>query len=136
MQELFPRKRKDFFRKYRISIIKTTNVLRKDETIMKNKCSVTISDLQISVHTDYDQAYVDELAKTASAQMEELLRASRYYSKLDAALLLLLDLNDRNARLEAENAKMKREMESMKLDVEILRIENEKLTGDTADKTK
>ena len=103
---------------------------------MKNKCSVTISDLQISVHTDYDQAYVDALAETATEQLDELLKTSRYYSKLDAALLLLLDLNDKNARLEAENAKMKREMESMKLDVEILRIENEKLTGTPADKAK
>ena len=103
---------------------------------MKNKCSVTISDLQISVHTDYDQSYVEALAETATAQMEELLHTSRYYSKLDAALLLLLDLNDKNARLEAENAKMKREMESMRLDVEILRIENEKLTDSSADRTK
>ena len=96
---------------------------------MKNKCQITISGMQLTVHTDYDQGYVDALAENVTEHMDEILKASRLSSKLDAALLLLLDLTDRNARMEAENAKMKKELESMRLDLEIQKIENEKLSG-------
>ncbi len=96
---------------------------------MKNKCQVKISGMQLNVHTDYEQDFVDALAENVTERLEEVLRASRYYSKLDAALLLLLDLTDQNARMEAEVAKLKREAESLRLDLEIQKIENEKLTG-------
>ena len=97
---------------------------------MKNKCNVSISGLSLSVHTDYEQEAVEALAKAVSERMAEILQASRYSSKLDAALLLLLELTDKNTRLEAENGKLKREMESLRLDLEIQRIENEKLTAE------
>ena len=96
---------------------------------MKNKLNVTISGMQMTVNTDYDQAQVNLLADDISEKMEALLKTSRYYSKLDAALLLLLDLTDRNRRLEAESAAMKKKVETMALDLEIQRIENEKLAG-------
>ena len=97
---------------------------------MKNKCQITISGLQLTVHTDYEQDYVNALAENVTEQMEDILKVSRYYSKLDASLLLLLDLTDKNARMEAENAKLKRELESLRLDLEIQKIENEKLSAD------
>ncbi|MBQ7301217.1 MAG: cell division protein ZapA [Clostridia bacterium] len=97
---------------------------------MKNKCSITISGLQLTVHTDYEDAFVSALADNVTEQMDAILQASPYSSKLDAALLLLLDLTDQNARLEAENGKLKRELETMRLDLEIQRIENEKLSAD------
>lgn len=97
---------------------------------MKNKCNITISGLQLTVHTDYEQTFVDALAENVSEQLDAILQASPYSSKLDAALLLLLDLTDRNARLEAENGKYKRDLETLRLDLEIQRIENEKLSAD------
>ena len=97
---------------------------------MKNKCNITISGLQLTVHTDYEDAFVNALADNVTEQMDAILHASPYSSKLDAALLLLLDLTDRNARLEAENGKLKRDLETMRLDLEIQRIENEKLTAE------
>ena len=100
---------------------------------MKNKCNVTISGLQLTVHTDYEQDFVNALAENVTEQLEGILQVSRYSSKLDAALLLLLDLTDQNARLEAENAKLKRELESVRLDLEIQRIENEKLSAEDSD---
>lgn len=102
---------------------------------MKNKYPITISGMQLTIHTDYDEAFVNALAENVSAGMDEILKASPYTSKLDAALLLLLDLTDKNARLEAENAKMKRELESVRLDLEIQKIENEKLSGAPARET-
>ncbi len=96
---------------------------------MKNKCQIQISGMQLIVHTDYEQDFVEALAESVTDRLDEILKASRYYSKLDASLLLLLDLTDQNARMEAENAKLKRELESMRLDLEIQKIENEKLSG-------
>ncbi len=96
---------------------------------MKNKCPINISGIQLTVHTDYEQDFVDALAENVTARLDEISRGSRYYSKLDTALLLLLDMTDQNARMEAENAKLKREVESLRLDLEIQKIENEKLSG-------
>lgn len=97
---------------------------------MKNKCSINISGIQLTVHTDYEDAFVNALAENVTEQMDAILQASPRSSKLDAALLLLLDLTDQNARMEAENGKLKRELETLRLDLEIQRIENEKLTAD------
>jgi len=97
---------------------------------MKNKCNINISGIQLTVHTDYEDAFVNALAENVTEQLDAILQAAPYSSKLDAALLLLLDLTDRNARLEAENGKFKRELETMRLDLEIQRIENEKLSAD------
>ena len=98
---------------------------------MKNKWNVEIGGMQLTVHTDYEESYVKELAESASAALEEVLQASRRSSKLDAALLLLLDKFDENKRLEAENGKLKHELESVKLDLEIATIEKEKLANKT-----
>lgn len=97
---------------------------------MKNKCTITISGIQLTVHTDYEEAFVNALAENVSGQMDSVLQASPYSSKLDAALLLLLDMTDRCAHLESENGKLKRDLETMRLDLEIQRIENEKLTAE------
>jgi len=97
---------------------------------MKNKCNITISGLQLTVHTDYEKEFVEALAENVTEQLDAILQASPYSSKLDAALLLLLDLTDRNARLEAENGKFKRDLETLRLDLEIQRIENEKLSAE------
>ena len=97
---------------------------------MKNKCSINISGIQLTVHTDYEDAFVGALAENVTEQMNAILQASPRSSKLDAALLLLLDLTDQNARMEAENGRLKRELETLRLDLEIHRIENEKLTAD------
>ena len=94
---------------------------------MKNKFPITISGMQLTVHTDYEQEFVDALAENVTEQLDDILKTSRYYSKLDAALLLLLDCTDQKARLEAENSKLKRELETMRLDLEIQKMENEKL---------
>ena len=97
---------------------------------MKNKCSITISGIKLTVHTDYEDAFVNALAENVTEQLDGILQASPYSSKLDAALLLLLDMTDQNARMEAENARLKRELETLRLDLEIQRIENEKLTAE------
>ena len=97
---------------------------------MKNKCNITISGLQLTVHTDYEKEFVEALAENVTEQLDAILQASPYSSKLDAALLLLLDLTDRNARLETENGKFKRDLETLRLDLEIQRIENEKLSAE------
>ena len=97
---------------------------------MKNKCNITISGIQLTVHTDYENEFVNALADNVTERLDDILQAAPRSSKLDAALLLLLDLTDQNARMESENAKLKRELETLRLDLEIQKIENEKLTAE------
>ena len=103
---------------------------------MKNRLNITISDMQLTVNTDYDQEKADALADAVTEQMNGILKASRTTSKLDAALLLLLDAFDRRNQLEAECAEMKKKLETMALDLEIQRVENEKLAAKEADNRK
>lgn len=96
---------------------------------MKNKCNIQVGGIGLTLYTEYDEAYVGALAEDVSTQLETLLKNAPRSSKLDAALLMLLDLTDANKKLEAENGKLKRELESVKLDLEIATIEKEKLAG-------
>ena len=100
---------------------------------MKNRLNITISDIQLTVNTDYDQEKADALANAVTEQMNGILNASRMTSKLDASLLLLLDAFDKRDQLEAECTEMKKKLETMALDLELLRAENEKLTAKEAD---
>ena len=51
------------------------------------------------------------------------------YSKVEAALLCLMDAMDEMEKKDAELLALKKELQSAKLDMEILKIEKEKLTG-------
>ncbi len=95
---------------------------------MKNRYTVTISDLNIAFHTEYEEAYVTSLAAEVTERMELVLRASRYSSKLDAALLVLMEAVDAEHRLTEEKAALEKELGSLKLDLAIAQAENEKLT--------
>ena len=43
---------------------------------MKNKCSINISGIQLTVHTDYEDAFVGALAENVTEQMNAILQAS------------------------------------------------------------
>ena len=103
---------------------------------MKNRLNITISGLQLTVNTDYDQAAADALADVITKRMDEILKNSRYNSKLDASLLLLLETVDRNRQLEAACSALKKKLETMALDLEIQRVENEKLSAKEAESKK
>lgn len=94
---------------------------------MKNKCEVTVGGVALTLYSEYDRAYVDALAADAGARMNEVLKNSRFSSKLDAALLTLLALLDENKTLAKENAELQKALETMKLDLEIATIEKENL---------
>ena len=96
---------------------------------MKNKFAITVSDIELNVSTDYTQEEVEALAAEVTERLDTVLKSSRYYSKLDAALLLLLETLDENKKLEASAQDMKKKLETMTLDLEIQKIENEKLSG-------
>ena len=96
---------------------------------MKNKFAITVSDIELNVSTDYTQEEVEALAAEVTERLDTVLKSSRYYSKLDAALLLLLETLDENKKLEASAQEMKKKLETMTLDLEIQKIENEKLSG-------
>lgn len=94
---------------------------------MKNKCEITVGGVALTLYSEYDRDYVDTLAADASERLDKIFKGSRFSSKLDAALLTVLDLLDENKKLAKENAELLRALESMKLDLEIATIEKENL---------
>lgn len=96
---------------------------------MKNKCQINIAGIELTITTDYDQAYVAALSERISTEIESLMRAGGGCTKLQAALLCLLDTADARDRAEKELTALRKRAETDKLDMEILRIENEKLSG-------
>ncbi len=95
---------------------------------MKNKCEVTVGGVALTLYSEYEEGYVEVLAKEAGERMDKVLKSSRFSSKLDASLLTLLDLLDENKTLAKENAELHKSLASMKLDLEIATIEKEKLS--------
>ena len=85
---------------------------------MKNTCQISIAGVTLSVNTEYDAAYVGALADDAPG-----------CTKIQAALLCLLDQFDQREKAAAELSALHKQLETDKLDLEILRIENEKLSG-------
>lgn len=96
---------------------------------MKNQCEINIAGLSLTVRTEYEPEYVEALAKRITESIESLQRAGGGCTKLQAALLCLLDATDAKERAEKELTALRKKAETDKLDMEILRIENEKLTG-------
>ncbi len=95
---------------------------------MKNKCQITIAGIQLNLVSEYDADYVEQLAQRVDAAVQPLLEKSNY-SKVEAALLCLMDTMDTLEKRDAEVLQLKKELQSAQLDMEILRIEKEKLAA-------
>ena len=96
---------------------------------MKNTCQISIAGVSLSVTTEYDAAYVNALADRVNQTLEALLRGAPGCTKIQAALLCLLDQFDQREKAAAQLSELHKQVETDKLDLEILRIENEKLSG-------
>ena len=96
---------------------------------MKNTCQISIAGVTLSVNTEYDAAYVGALADRVNQTLAALLHDAPGCTKIQAALLCLLDQFDQREKAAAELSALHKQLETDKLDLEILRIENEKLSG-------
>ena len=96
---------------------------------MKNTCQVSIAGVTLRFGTDYEPAYVEALAQRINNTLAQMLSQAPACSKLQAALLCLLDQFDQREKATMELAALHKQIETDRLDLEILRIENEKLAG-------
>ena len=96
---------------------------------MKNPCQVSIAGVTLRFGTDYEPAYVEALAQRINNTLAQMLSQAPACSKLQAALLCLLDQFDQREKATMELAALHKQIETDRLDLEILRIENEKLAG-------
>lgn len=99
------------------------------DSTMKNTCQISIAGVTLSVNTEYDAAYVGALADRVNQTLAALLHDAPGCTKIQAALLCLLDQFDQREKAAAELSALHKQLETDKLDLEILRIENEKLSG-------
>ena len=106
---------------------------------MKQKYSLVIADIQLSVVTDAPQAEVEKVVGILDRRMREINLKSRRCSKNEAALLCALEccaerltLQDKAAELEARNEKYAIVLEAFKAQVEDLKGQVERLTEENA----
>ncbi len=97
---------------------------------MKNKCNIEIAGISLTLMSEYPEEYVRALSAAADKLIHQMPKSC---TKLEAALLCLLDTLDEKLRMEEENGELKKQMENDRLDLEILRIENEKLRAGTGE---
>lgn len=106
---------------------------------MKQKYSLMIADIQLSVVTEAPHEEVEKIVGILDRRMREINLKSRRCSKNEAALLCALDfcaerltLQEQNADLEARNEKYAVVLDGLKTQVAELRDQVERLTAENA----
>ena len=104
---------------------------------MKQKYSLMIADIQLSVVTDAPQEEVEKIVGILDRRMREINLNSRRCSKNEAALLCALDfcaerlsLQKKNAELESRNEKYATVLEAFKEQVEDLKGQVDRLVAE------
>lgn len=102
---------------------------------MKQKYSLMIADVQLSVVTEAEQAEVEKLVGILDRRMREINLKSRRCSKNEAALLCALEfcserlsLQEKVSDLETRNGKYAVVLEALKAQVSDLKDQVERLT--------
>ena len=104
---------------------------------MKQKYSLMIADIQLSVVTDAPHEEVEKIVGILDRRMREINLKSRRCSKNEAALLCALDfcaerlsLQEKNAELETRNEKYATVLEAFKEQVEDLKGQVDRLSAE------
>lgn len=104
---------------------------------MKQKYSLMIADIQLSVVTDAPHDEVEKIVGIVDRRMREINLHSRRCSKNEAALLCALDfcsdrlvLQEKNTELESRCDKYATVLEALKAQVEDLKGQVDRLSGE------
>jgi cell division protein ZapA (FtsZ GTPase activity inhibitor) len=104
---------------------------------MKQKYSLMIADIQLSVVTDAPHEEVEKIVGILDRRMREINLKSRRCSKNEAALLCALDFcaerleyQEKNTELETRNEKYAVVLEGLKAQVSELRAQVDRLTAE------
>ena len=81
---------------------------------MKKKITLVVSGVRITVLTDNDPEYVQNLGRMLEERISDLVISVSDRQKNEALLLCALDYLDEKNKLEKENAQLKAELEKLK----------------------
>ncbi len=81
---------------------------------MKEKLTLVVSGVRITVVTDNDPDYVRGLGRLLEKRVSDLVISSTSCSKSEALLLCALDYLDERNKLLAENEDLKKQLENLK----------------------
>lgn len=81
---------------------------------MKQKLTLVVSGVKITIVTDDDPAYVRGLGRLLEERVSDIVISSADRQKNEALLLCALDYLDESTKLKKENEALKKEIEALK----------------------
>ena len=81
---------------------------------MKEKITLVVSGVKITVVTDNDPEYVKSLGRLLERRVSDLVISSASCQKNEALLLCALDYLDERNKLQKENEELKAQLEALK----------------------
>lgn len=96
---------------------------------MKQKYTITLLDLPVSVVSDEDEETVNALAKELNEKLQAALWKSRQVSKTEAALFCALDAFSEAKTLAEQLKRAEAQLELYTANLALMKEENDKLTA-------
>ena len=81
---------------------------------MKQKLTLVVSGVKITIVTDDDPSYVKGLGRLLEERVSDIVISSADRQKNEALLLCALDYLDESTKLRKENEELKKELEKLK----------------------
>ncbi len=81
---------------------------------MKQKLTLVVSGVKITIVTDDDPSYVKGLGRLLEERVSDIVISSADRQKNEALLLCALDYLDESTKLRKENEELKKEIEKLK----------------------
>lgn len=94
---------------------------------MKEKYSVEIAGLRLTLVTEEDESYIRALADKLDRQLGAVIMANTRSTKVEAAIFCALDCMDARQKAENDLEVMRRQMEAYTKDIDDLKAENDEL---------
>lgn len=94
---------------------------------MKEKYTVEVAGLQISIVTDEDETYIRTIADKLDEQMRSVIMSKGRCTKTEAAIFCALDCMDERSKTEREMEIIRRQLAAYMKDIDDLKAENDEL---------
>ena len=94
---------------------------------MKQKYTVDVSGIQLTIVTEEEEAYVKELARTVDEKIHKIIMSNTRRTKTEAIIFTAIDYLDERNKIELDMDKLRNQINGYKRDVEDLKRENDEL---------
>lgn len=94
---------------------------------MKEKYTVEVAGLQISIVTDEEEEYIRGIADKLDKQVNAVIMSKGRCTKTEAAIFCALDCMDARSKTEGELEIIRRQLAAYMKDIDDLKAENDEL---------